>query len=98
MSPSLATATPEGEEAPSAIRVLVRVRPLNDREKQSSKSILQLQSGDETAAIDFGGSSLLGEESSSSARAEGTVTIAADQQGSSSFTYDAVFGPESKQL
>ena len=94
---SSTTASEVGDEAPSAIRVLVRVRPLNDREAKS-KSILQLQSG-ETTAIDFGikdqAAGSLGEEPSS-ACAEGTVTIV-DQPGSS-FTYDAVFGPESNQI
>jgi len=97
-------AASEGEEAPSAIRVLVRVRPLNDRESKS-KSV-QLQSGGETTAIDFGikeqaaaAAGSVGEESSSSASsAEGTVSIADHQQGGSSFTYDAVFGPESQQI
>ncbi|KAL7431555.1 hypothetical protein ACHAXM_002725 [Skeletonema potamos] len=82
------------EEAPSAIRVLVRVRPLNDRESKS-KSVLQLQSG-ETTAIDFGikDAASSGDDSSSSVSAEGIVSII-DQQGT--FTYDAVFGPESQQ-
>ena len=106
LSSSSSTSASGEEEAPSAIRVLVRVRPLNDRESSKSKSVLQLQSG-ETTSIDFGikaaaaaaASSSSGEESSSSASsAEGIVFIAdQQQQGTSSFTYDAVFGPESKQ-
>ena len=75
----------------------MRVRPLNERESKS-KNVLQLQSG-ETTAIDFGiksqSSTANGEEITSSCSAEGTVSID-DQQGSS-FTYDAVFGPESQQ-
>jgi len=100
MASSTAAASAEEEEAPSAIRVLVRVRPLNDRESKS-KSVLKLQSG-ETTAIDFGikdsanAAAISSEESSSStATAEGTVSII-DQQGTF-FTYDAVFGPESQQ-
>lgn len=94
---SLSTAVSSGEEAPSAIRVLVRVRPLNERETKS-KNVLQLQSG-ETTAIDFGiKEQASSEESSLSGSAEGTVSILTDQQGPSSFTYDAVFGPESQQI
>eukprot|EP00984_Skeletonema_dohrnii_P024375 scaffold13495_cov92-Skeletonema_dohrnii-CCMP3373.AAC.1 len=106
MSSSSTAAASEGEDAPSAIRVLVRVRPLNDRESKS-KSVLQLQSG-ETTAIDFGikeqaaassAAGSVGDESSpSTSSAEGTVSIADHQQGGSSFTYDAVFGPESQQI
>lgn len=94
MSSSTAAAASSGEEAPSAIRVLVRVRPLNEREAKS-KNVLQLESG-ETTAIDFGTKEQTSDESSSTA--EGTVSILTDQQGPSSFTYDAVFGPESQQI
>ncbi|KAK1736390.1 kinesin family protein [Skeletonema marinoi] len=80
---SSSIAASEGEEAPSAIRVLRKQRRL----------ILESKSNAAAAAGSVGE-----ESSSSSASAEGTVTIADHQQGGSSFTYDAVFGPESQQI
>ena len=114
----LSSSSEEAADAaqPSAIRVLVRVRPLND--KESSKiSVLQLHSsGGASRAIDFGinvnNNSSSNESSNndtnattvgSSGAGEGTVSIIdcgqqqQQQQQQHSFTYDAVFGPESQQ-
>lgn len=112
--------------APANIRVLVRVRPLNERELRfnptNALSISNKNSsgGDEGASptIDFGVGSANG-NSSGGGSSEGTVYIV-DQSSSSGgynsgydsatnnntgssnaapkkFTYDAVFGPTSKQ-
>eukprot|EP01082_Thalassiosira_pseudonana_P002245 g1977.t1.1.5e174188 g1977 g1977.t1 contig11:452500-456007(-) len=112
--------------APANIRVLVRVRPLNERELRFnptnalSISNKNISGGDEGASptIDFGVGSANG-NSSGGGSSEGTVYIV-DQSSSSGgynsgydsatnnntgsnnaapkkFTYDAVFGPTSKQ-
>lgn len=112
--------------APANIRVLVRVRPLNERELRfNPTNALSISNknnsgGDEGASptIDFGVGSANG-NSSGGGSSEGTVYIV-DQSSSSGgynsgydsatnnntgssnaapkkFTYDAVFGPTSKQ-
>lgn len=104
--------------APANIRVLVRVRPLSDRESRSNpSSTLEIDDGGMGSSIDFGA----GDEYRTTAPTSidgggrGTVVIV-DQGGGSggygsgydsgangpsaqqrSFTYDAVFGPQSRQ-
>ena len=101
---------PSGE-APANIRVLVRVRPLNKREIQSSPDdagVLQIRNNDGMMPpLQFGvGNSNDDQES------EGTICIeqaylsyigatpgrrASSAIQSRSFMYDAVFGPQSTQ-
>ncbi|KAL9186079.1 hypothetical protein ACHAXT_005317 [Thalassiosira profunda] len=108
------------DAAPANVRVLVRVRPLNEREaKFSPDSALALENDGAKPTIDFG---MNGKESKppSSSRgsqgSQGTVSIADGQGGTAggygsgyessgggggapakSYTYDAVFGPDSTQ-
>lgn len=93
-------------EAPSAIRVLVRVRPLNDKEART-KNILELSSDNESgeSSIDFNNNNNKesgGNASTSTSSSQGTVSIVTNdlqppgQQ--QSFTYDAVFGTNSEQI
>ncbi|KAL7543705.1 hypothetical protein ACHAXR_013199 [Thalassiosira sp. AJA248-18] len=112
------------DAAPANVRVLLRVRPLNDREGKAN--VLKIDNDGMTPTIDFGMGG--GEESSSATSTaataassqQGSVSIV-DQTGGSgggygsgydsgannaalstatarSFTYDAVFGPQSRQI
>ena len=100
-------------ESKANVRVLVRVRPLNEREKRfNPKSILDIDERGMKSSIsfDFG---LSDDENSNDDGSRGTISIldqpsAAASSGydsgtnnkskmSKQFTYDAVFGPESTQ-
>jgi len=73
------------------IRVLLRIRPLNSRElHQSSSSILQFESADNEATVHIVDGSGYGSGVESHA--------AAPNGGGKSFTYDAVYGPDSTQV
>eukprot|EP00571_Detonula_confervacea_P009428 CAMPEP_0172328386 /NCGR_PEP_ID=MMETSP1058-20130122/60324_1 /TAXON_ID=83371 /ORGANISM="Detonula confervacea, Strain CCMP 353" /LENGTH=1901 /DNA_ID=CAMNT_0013045499 /DNA_START=59 /DNA_END=5764 /DNA_ORIENTATION=+ len=111
------------EAAPANIRVLVRIRPFNDREaKFNPTSALEVDNGGMTSTIDFGmGDSTTTPATNSSASSKGTISIvdqtagaggygsgydsgatnatlaAATSTAARSFTYDAVFGPQSQQ-
>ena len=109
------------EAAPANVRVLVRVRPLNEREGKTS--VLEIDNDGMTPSIDFGMINNGDEDStnntlSKSNNSEGTVSIvehggygsgydsgantaaaalSASAGATKSFTYDAVFGPQSQQ-
>ena len=118
--------------APANIRVLVRVRPFNEREmKFNPTSVLEIDDGDMKSSIDFGMTTTSsathnnnddddGSNNNSGSSSKGTVSIvdnntsggygsgydsgannninATTSSASRSFTYDAVFGPQSKQV
>ena len=114
--------------APANIRVLVRVRPFNEREmKFNPTSVLEIDDGDMKSSIDFGMSTTSsathnndddddGSNNNSGSSSKGTVSIVDNytsggygsgydsgannniNAAARSFTYDAVFGPQSKQV
>lgn len=112
------------EAAPANVRVLVRVRPFNDREaKFNPTSVLEIENGGMKSTIDFGmGESTSATNSGDSSSSKGTISIVEQSGGaggygsgydsgannatlartsaavSQSFTYDAVFGPQSEQI
>lgn len=128
MSSALATATAAAAaEVPANIRVLVRVRPFNDRESRfGPSSILEIDDGGMKSTIDFGVGAETdggtGNGNGGGGGSQGSVVIvdqggggsgggygsgydsgannsssSAQQASARSFTYDAVFGPQSRQ-
>jgi hypothetical protein len=103
--------------APANIRVLVRVRPLSDRESRSNpSSTLEIDDGGMGSSIDFGAGDECRTTASTSIDGGRGKVVIVDQGGGSggygsgydsgangpsaqqrSFTYDAVFGPQSRQ-
>ena len=135
---SSSSSSSEGAAAPANIRVLVRVRPFNEREmKFNPTSVLEIDDGDMKSSIDFGmpsssatathrnndddgRSSNNVDNNGSSSRgtvsivdnstisggygsgydsgANNTINAATSSTAARSFTYDAVFGPQSEQV
>ena len=117
------SSTSEGA-APANIRVLVRVRPFNEREmKFNPTSVLEIDDGDMKSSIDFGmtttSSATHNNNDDDDSSSKGTVSIVDNNisggygsgydsgannnnntinAAARSFTYDAVFGPQSKQV
>ena len=124
MSSALAAAA-AAAAAPANIRVLVRVRPFNDRESRfGPSSILEIDDGGMRSTIDFGVGAETdgGTGNGGGGGSQGSVVIvdqggggsgggygsgydsganngssSAQQASARSFTYDAVFGPQSRQ-
>ena len=101
------------DQAPANVRVLVRVRPFNEREaKFNPTSVLEVDNNGMKPSIDFGMDSSPTNDNNN--KSEGTISIVEQSGGYTSgydsgtnnnnnnnvqrsFTYDAVFGQTSKQ-
>jgi len=101
------------DQAPANVRVLVRVRPFNEREsKFNPTSVLEVDNNGMKPSIDFGMES--SSTSNDNNKSEGTISIVEQSGGYTSgydsgannnnnnnvqrsFTYDAVFGQNSQQ-
>ena len=101
------------DQAPANVRVLVRVRPFNEREsKFNPTSVLEVDNNGMKPSIDFGMDASSTNDNDNN-KSEGTISIVEQSGGYTSgydsgannnnnnvqrsFTYDAVFGPTSQQ-
>ena len=101
----MASSTTSESEAPANIRVLVRIRPLNERElKINSHSVLGIDDaggGGKKGGVIYikdGIGTSSGVAAGYSSDSNGNNGNNKDPATSRSFTYDAVFGPNSQQV